>query len=400
MELRGKKLLFVTWDSDQSNYLESLFFPILKGLGERGQVEAHVMQFSWAGPQEVGRIKALADSMGIGYVQHPIHRKPTGGLGALWTVYQGVRYIKDYIQGHGIQVLMPRSTMPAMMVNRLWEWLKRVNVEVVFDADGLPLEERVDFSGLRTETFQYRMLKSEETKILKRADWVLCRSEASINIHLRNIGEYHRAKFTRVTNGRDSEMFRPDPVVRAKVRKDLSLGEGDMLWVYTGSLGTPYELGRMLALFEGYHSSHPGSKFLLLTRQASYLAGRIPKTLEPAVIVREGGFKDVPSYLSAGDLGLSLRKFAPSLAGLAPIKLGEYLLMGLPVIASPGVGDTEKLLEGKDFAFVLKDNGDAACLEWIEGLRRVDRVGIRQFGLNHFSLENAVAQYLRENMDI
>lgn len=394
MESKRKKLLFVTWDSDKSNYLESLFFPILKGLGEAVGLEAHVLQFSWAKPQEVHRIQQLAAGMGIFYSQFPIHRKPVAGLGALWTVYQGVKIIRDFVRAREIDVLMPRSTMPAMMVNRLWDWLKRKKVKVVFDADGLPLEERVDFAGLKTKSYQYRKLKAEETKMLQRADLVLSRSQAAIDIHLKNIGEQYRERFLKVANGRDANFFRPDPESRKQVRQSLGLAEGEMLWVYTGSLGIPYEVDRMLALFGKYHAKHPASKFLILTRQGDFLEGKIPESLSKAIVVRSGSFQEIPKYLSAGDVGLSLRKFARSLAGLAPIKLGEYLLMGLPVIASRGVGDTEQQIGSKEFAFFLDPENESACLEWLEGVNDFDPVKIREFAAAEFSLERAVRDYL------
>lgn len=394
MGLVKKKLLFVTWDSDQSNYLESLFFPILKGLGDAVGVETHVIQFSWAKPQEVNRIRHLAAAMGIFYTQYPIHRKPIAGLGVLWTVYQGVRIVRDYIQTHGVGILMPRSTMPAMIVNRLWDWLKRVNVKVVFDADGLPLEERVDFAGLKTKSYQYRKLKAEETRMLKKADMVLSRSLAAIEIHLQNIGEFHRAKFLKVSNGRDADFFRPDPDIRIQVRTSLGLAESETLWVYTGSLGIPYEVDRMLLLFGKYHAKHPRSKFLILTRQGDFLKGKIPDSISDAVIVKGGTFYEIPKYLSAGDVGLSLRKFAPSLAGLAPIKLGEYLLMGMPVIASRGVGDTEQQLDSKEFAFFLDPDNEEACLEWLEGIKDLDSGNIGEFAIAEFSLERAVRDYM------
>lgn len=394
MGLTKKKLLFVTWDSDKSNYLESLFFPILKGLGEAVGLEAHVLQFSWAKPQEVHRIQQLAASMGIFYSQFPIHRRPLAGLGALWTVYQGIRIIRDYVRAQEIDVLMPRSTMPAMMVNRLWDWLKREKVTVVFDADGLPLEERVDFAGLKTKSYQYRKLKAEETKMIKRANLVLSRSQASIDIHLKNIGEQYQPKFLKVANGRDADFFQLDPKSRKQVRESLGLAEGEMLWVYTGSLGIPYEVDRMLSLFGRFHAKHPKSKFLILTRQRDFLQGKIPNGLSEAIVVRSGSFQEIPKYLSAGDVGLSLRKFAPSLAGLAPIKLGEYLLMGLPVIASRGVGDTEQQIGSKEFAFFLDPENEEACLEWLEGIKDLDPVKIREFALAEYSLERAVRDYL------
>ncbi|WP_197687260.1 hypothetical protein [Aquiflexum balticum] len=101
-----------------------MFFPILKGIQEEGGIACHVMQFSWAGAAEVKRIGKLAEEMGLHYSHQPIHRRPLAVLGALLSVYRGVFHIRNYVKEHQINLLMPRSTMPAMMVNRLKDWLK------------------------------------------------------------------------------------------------------------------------------------------------------------------------------------------------------------------------------------------------------------------------------------
>ncbi|MCR9014857.1 hypothetical protein [Aquiflexum gelatinilyticum] len=357
------------------------------------------MQFSWADPKEVQRISALADSFDISYVQYPIHRKPIAAIGAIWSVYQGVFYLKKYIQEHQIQILMPRSTMPAMMVNRLWGWLRKQSVSVVFDADGLPLEERVDYAGLDPSGRQYLLLKKEEEKILRKADKVITRSQKSIAIHLEKIGMAHQRKFFKVGNGRDTRFFKPDSESRERIRKGFGLSDEDMLWVYTGTVGPQYMVEEMLGLFERFHQNSPKSKFLILTRNTDFLKGKIPGILSDSVIVQNGSYKEIPYYLSAADLGLSLRKAAISLAGIAPIKLGEYLLCGLPVIASSGVGDTEEMLKDKDFCFLIGSVGDGLITpqfqEWIGGLAKLDRGKIREFGLENFSLEQSVGSYLR-----
>jgi glycosyltransferase involved in cell wall biosynthesis len=357
------------------------------------------MQFSWASPQEVKRLSHLASSLDIAYVQYPIHRKPMAAIGAIWSVYQGVFYLKKYIKEHQIQVLMPRSTMPAMMVNRLYPWLSKQSVEVVFDADGFPLEERVNYAGLDPKGRQYLLLKKEERKILKKADKVLTRTQKAIDIHLANIGKQYQGKFFKVGNGRDADFFKPDPESRLRIRREFGLSGNELLWVYTGSIGPQYMVEEMLDLFGRHHMDNPGSKFLILTRDAGYLAGKIPREMEKSVIVQSGSYSEIPLFLSASDVGLSLRKAASSLSGIAPIKLGEYLLCGLPVIASSGVGDTEELLKDKDFCFLVGSVGDglftSQLQEWIGGLDKMDRGKIRDFGLGNFSLEQGVEGYLR-----
>lgn len=380
-----KKVLFITWDSDSSNYLENLFLPIFRGLKEKHGVEIHVMQFSWAGPEEVQRLSHLAASMGIAYVQYPVYKKPHAFLGVLWTVYRGLYHIRNYVQEHDIQTVMPRSTMPAMMVNRLLDFLKKNKVEVIFDADGLPLQERLDYTGLKTSSQQYKILKKEETKLLKRADKVLVRTQKAKDIHLDLIGQAHAHKFHVVGNGRDADFFKPNPSARKEIRSGLGLWEDELLFVYSGSLGPQYVFGEMLGLFRQYVLKYGKAKFLVLSRSAEEVASMIPGDLEGLVIPLMVDFQEIPKYLSAADVAFNFRLPAPSLAGIAPIKLGEYLMMGIPTISSRGIGDTEEMLVGRDFCCLvdLKDpEFPAKAIDWIrEVLPGLDREAIRAFGV-------------------
>lgn len=118
-------ILFITWDSDQTNYLENLFLPIFQGIQQQKPWRFHVMQFSWAPPQEIARIRLLAEKASISYLHIPVSRQPTAALGSLWTLAGGIRKIKNYLQNNEINYLMPRSTPPAWMVLRLGSWLKK-----------------------------------------------------------------------------------------------------------------------------------------------------------------------------------------------------------------------------------------------------------------------------------
>jgi hypothetical protein len=392
------KLLFITWDSDQTNYLETLFFPILKALHDKEGYECHIMQFSWAGEEEVSRLKVIAAQSKLFYIHYPISRKPLPFLGSLLAVFQGVFYIKTYVQDHEIKIVMPRSTMPAMMVNRLQDWLIKKQVKLIFDADGLPLEERVDFTGLEKNSIQYKWLKGEESKILKWADSILTRSHKSTKIHLDKIGKEHDQKFHKVSNGRSIKRFSPSTENRKNIREKFGLSTTDKLFVYSGSLGPQYCLEEMLEIFFAYRSDHEGSKFLILTRSKEYLKENIPLDQKKDILVVSCSFEQIPDYLSAADVAFNLRSPAPSLAGLAPIKLGEYLMMDLPVIVSKGIGDTEELLKQKHFTFLYAHDDHhriPKVLEWINNLDNPGKNEIRKFGIAHFSLEKSVQEYAK-----
>lgn len=444
-----KNLLFITWDGPQTSYIEGLFMPIFQEIAKQGDYKFHVVQFTWADAQKIAHTKAAANQMGIIYTAWPVLRKPNVSIGSLLTVLTSSAKIKKYIRENNIHIVMPRSTFPAMIVNQInFPFASRVffpfrglrgsalfpfrglrgasffpfrglrgsaffpfrglrggkvpfrgfRGKLIFDADGLPIEERIDFAGLKKESFQYKLMKSAETKMLKSADAVITRSQKAIDIHIDHIGESYRSKFSVVFNGRDKNLFAYNPEWREKVRKELGLKD-ELLFVYAGSLGPQYCLNEMLEMFKAYAQKHL-AKFLILTGNTEFAEQNIPTELKAHVILKSVPAEKVSFYLNGGDLAFGLRKPTFSMQGVAPIKLGEYLLCGLPVIASKGIGDTEKILENFEECYLYDHS--IGLLPQIEHIKNfvekaifANRNKIAQKAQHYFSLEAAAESYLK-----
>lgn len=389
-----KNLLFITWDGPQTSYMEGLFMPIFHGIAKVDDVKFHVLQFTWADDSKISHTKNTAQKMGIKYSALPIIRKPNVSVGSLLTVFTSSGKIKKYIKENNIDIVMPRSTFPAMMVNQI----KNKNFKVIFDADGLPIEERIDFAGLKKDSFQYKLMKSAETKMLKNADAVITRSDKAIDVHINNIGEDNRHKFSVVFNGRDKDIFELNNDSRLDARKELRL-ENEFLFVYAGSLGPQYCFPEMLEIFKIYSQKNK-SKFLILTGNTKFAEQNIPKDLQSNIILKSVKSDEVPFYLNAADLAFALRKPTFSMQGVAPIKLGEYLLCGLPVIASKGIGDTDGILENFKECYLYDhtislDSQKELMTGFLEKSIFADRTNIADKAKAYFSLEAAAESYIK-----
>ncbi|WP_313268536.1 hypothetical protein [Epilithonimonas vandammei] len=423
-----KNLLFITWDGPQTSYMEGLFMPIFQEIAKQGDYKFHVVQFTWAEDKKIAHTQAAADQMGITYAAWPVLRKPNIAIGSLLTVLTAAGKIKKYIRENNIHIVMPRSTFPAMIVNQInspfvsralfpFRGLRGASFfpfrglrgagkvpfrgfrgKLIFDADGLPIEERIDFAGLKKESFQYKLMKSAETKMLKSADAVITRSQKAIDIHIANIGESYRSKFSVVFNGRDKNRFTYQPQLREKVRQELGLKD-ELLFVYAGSLGPQYCLNEMLEIFQSYAEKRE-AKFLILTGNIQFAEQNIPSELKAHVILKSVPAEKVSFYLNGGDVAFGLRKPTFSMQGVAPIKLGEYLLCGLPVIASKGIGDTEKILENFEECYLYDHS--VGLLPQIDQIKNfvkkaifANRNKIAQKAQDYFSLEAAAESYLK-----
>ncbi|WP_200977044.1 glycosyltransferase [Echinicola sp. 20G] len=391
-----RRLLFITWDGGNTNYLESLFLPILHGLCEKENIQCMVLQFSWASADKVNELQQMVEYHGMIYEHIPIKRNLHPILGTVLAMGKGRKKVMQLVKSKKIDLIMARSTMPGMLLNILWPSLKKNRVEVIFDADGLPLEERLDFTSLVKTDYQYRFLKSQERKILLRSHVVLARTQKAIDHYVDSLGEQYRKKFCLVSNGRKESDFSYSEKDRVSIRLSLGLKKKDKLWVYVGSLGPQYALEEMLVLYEAYQKKNSQCRFLILTNHLDYINKRLSKSISDKIIVYKTDFKSIPAYLSAADLAFSLRLPTYSMRGVAPIKLGEYLMMGLPVIASKGIGDTEELLKEKSFVH-LYDHEDpnrvTQAMKWIEDMSVIDRNEIKKFALAHFTLEKSIFDY-------
>ena len=389
-----KNILFISWDGPQTNYMEGLFLPIFNEIQNQSEFIFHIIQFTWKSEEQINVIREKADDYSIFYTAQPVYRKPNVVLGSLYSIHKGIKFIQNYIEKNDIDIVMPRSTMPAIMVNQL----KNRKFDVLYDADGLPLEERVDFLELHQGSLQYKFLKKQELKMLVNSDAVITRSKKAINIHLNTIGEKSLEKFYKVINGRNICFFKPNDLARSRIRKELNIDDDSKLFVYSGSLGPQYGWEDMIAIFSKYHEKHSTAKFLILTGNINYATKRIPLEIIDNVIVKNVSFAHVPHYLSASDMAFALREPKYSMKGVAPIKLGEYLLMGLPTIASKGVGDTEDILKKVPGCFIYNHHSSKSLetvLEFIEKSEFNLRKEIRAIGIDSFSLEKSAASYIK-----
>jgi UDP-N-acetylglucosamine:LPS N-acetylglucosamine transferase len=387
-----KNVLFITWDGPHTSYMEGLFMPILSEVQKKADYRIYVIQFTWGTRERIAITQKKAETLNIIYTAKPISRKPIASLGSLLTLYSGIKYLKKYINEHKIDIVMPRSTMPSIMVNRL----KKANFQILFDADGLALEERVDFSGLKKTSRQYRFFKKEENKMLHQANGVITRSNKAIAIHLKTLKGKNPEKFSVVFNGRNIDDFKSNPAIRAAVRSGLNVKNDARLFVYCGSLGPQYGWEEMLAIFQKFQHNHPDAQFLILTGNIEFAQERIPQSIKQNIILKKVPFEEVPKYLSAGDIAFALREPKFSMQGVAPIKLGEYFLMGIPTIASAGIGDTEELMKMAPHLFLFYHNEIKSitdAVDFVTHLSNVNHDKIREFGIKFFSIEKSAESY-------
>ena len=381
------KLLFVTWDGPQVSYLESLFLPIFAGLTAQG-VHTDVLQFRWGSDAQEDAVQTAARASGCGYRAAPVLRRG-GAAGALLTAVAGGRLVRSAARAFGSDLLLPRSLLPAVAVLS-----SRSPLPVLFDSDGLLADEKVEFGGLSATSPAYRLLRLIERQMVRRSAGVLARTAAGARV-LRERSGMDTSHFHLVTNGRDPALFHAGTEAnRREVRQRLGIPPAAPLLVYAGSAGPQYRFDRAAAVALALRRCRPDARLLLLSGEAD-LARRALGTKAAAMTTfATVPASEVPALLAAADVGLSFRQPSFSMAAVAPIKIAEYLLCGLPVIGNAAIGRNEAAVK----AGLLRDDDgdDQALVSFVLDVvadRDRFRKEARALGEAEHSLARSIADY-------
>lgn len=137
----------------------------------------------------------------------------------------------------------------------------------------------------------------------------------------------------------DESLFYFDPALRARVRGQLGYGDGDIVFVYSGSLG-PYQGFDLLAdWFARIRRSIPSARLLVVTPAPAAARAGLTGIEETRLHVTSARFSDVNGYLNAADYGFMLRPVSRTNEAAFPTKFAEYGLAGLRIVVGPSVPD-------------------------------------------------------------
>jgi len=385
------RVLFVTWDGPQVSYLESLFVPIFERL-QALDVHFDVLQFRWGDPALTIRAARRCREAGIGYRAAVVPRGiPV--LGPFVAAFLGAREVRNAARDFKSDLVMPRSLLPALAVLAAGGSRFR---PIIYDADGLEADERVDFRGLSRASPVYRLLRMIERRAVRGATSVLVRTREAADV-LAQRASVDRERFHVVTNGRDPSVFRPPSAEERRLaRSELGFPPQAPVLVYSGSIGPQYRLDKVAEMITAVRQRSPEARLLVLTADPAEAIDVLERHLAETgemITVLSVQPERVPFFLGAADAGLSFRSDAFSTRAIAPVKLGEYLLCGLPVIGSAGAAAT---VLDPDIFFPDTAPADAAA-DWLLGMVVPNREALsrraRQCGLEHFSLDASVREY-------
>ena len=216
---------------------------------------------------------------------------------------------------------------------------------VVFDVRGDDVSETADQRGISdfSETSPDAAVVDAWTRqrfAVERADGVTAVSEAMLEVLEQRYGAVVRRNSLVIPCCPEIEEFLRQQEEREAVRKELGLRDRFVV-IYLGSLAWYQMPAHSLRVFRIIRGIIPGAHFFALTTQPEAmrreieLAGIAPED----ATIRSVPPHEVPRLLAASDLGLLLRQEDAVNRVASPVKCGEYLAAGIPVVISRNLGD-------------------------------------------------------------
>ena len=189
----------------------------------------------------------------------------------------------------------------------------------------------------------------------------------------------------------DTDLFRPDEDARGDLRARLGAGERFLLG-YVGSAAGWQRPDAVAALHARLRAARPDALLLVLTPdvaewiailEGAGLAVDSPGRERPgsAAHVRSVPHAEVPQWMAALDATALLRERDAINRVASPIKFGESLACGVPVLLTAEIGDASGLVAERGLGAVFEDlllggARDGAKLEEFLGRQSTDRTAL------------------------
>ncbi len=237
------------------------------------------------------------------------------------------------------------------------------NARIIYDSRGDEVAEAYDTLGTsetgespppRSQQKQIDLMRILEHRAVTTANGVTAVSHALLN----TLQSRHRVDLS----GRslvipccpDIDTFTPWLPQRNEARSVLGLADKFVV-CYLGSLAW-YQMPELsLRVFRLIKQIRSDAHFLAITTQPERMEQivRAHGIAEEDFTIRSYPQTEVPRWLVAADLGLMLRKQDAVNHAASPVKFGEYLAAGVPVVISQELGDASETVESTNSGFVL-----------------------------------------------
>jgi glycosyltransferase involved in cell wall biosynthesis len=344
---------------------QSLILPAVKKLADLGVCLTLV---TFEKPADVkltsqlGDIRDSLEQLGISWIPLRYHKRPRIPATAF-----------DIAQGWARGIAIRSNSRPDIVHARTFvggliglALAPLLDARLIYHNEGFYPDEQVDGGFWRAGSAQHRVARYLERRMYGHADGIIAMSGRARELiesfpAVRN----KRTPVTVVPSCVDLDHFHD-------TRSRIPSGHNGLRLVYIGSVGGRYILDRIGRFTAIASQMLRGVQLRVLTRAEPCLVAHM---LDSSGLSRTGwsldavGRERMPKELATQDAGLFFLARGLSEHGCSPTKIGEYWAMGLPVVTTSNVSDTDAIIRRERVGVIVNDHTDAEYRRAIGELR-------------------------------
>ena len=395
-----KKILYISYDGMTDPLGQSQVINYLIGLSKYGY-NFYILSFEkkekWISTGK--EIQTLLDNNGIKWYPTLFHTSPPI-LSKIYDKNLLLKKAKELHNEHNFDMIHCRSYTAA----EAGLSLKRITgVKFLFDMRGFWADEKADGKSWDREKWfwnkVYNYYKRKEADFIKEADHIISLTFAGKEEILSWKFYDHKVPISVIPCCADQAHFKETTFLnKKKARIKLGIEDGTLVLSYLGSLGAWYMIDEMLHFFKVLQCEHPTSKFLIITNSGHDIVLTKLSSLQldsKDFIIKTVPFSAVPDYMYASDISISFIKPVYSKLSSSPVKIGEILSMGIPIISNT-IGDIGKLLSTEKVGILVKgfsDQSFADAVGLVNLSLSITPESIRNVAIKYYNLNEGVQKY-------
>jgi glycosyltransferase involved in cell wall biosynthesis len=402
--MANKHILYISYDGMTDPLGQSQVLPYLVGLSVLGY---HFSLVSCEKPDAFQRRKSVIEAIcrenNIDWYPLPYTKRPPL-ISTLLDIRRIRKKCNSILSKKQVDIVHCRSYIPALIG---LEIKKTQGIPFIFDMRGFWADEKIDAGAWSITNpiyrWAYRYFKRKEKAFLESADTIITLTEAGKKeiLSWKHI-QRKSLPITVIPCCADLAFFDYNTIPEQRtidLRKKLQIPQEALVLGYLGSLGTWYMLEEMVLFFRALLDVRPDSYFLVVSNdQPGKLAELLQKNKIPAarVVVTQADRETVPLHLSVFDAGLFFIRPTYSKIASSPVKHGEMMGMGIPLICNNGVGDVDDIVNSTQTGVTIAlptPYSPEFTGNIVEQLKAIPRATIRDKAFKYYALNSGINKY-------
>lgn len=361
------QILYISYWGALEQLGQSLVVPAVKKLAQMG-AELTLVTFEkptdLVRSEEMNRVREMLAEDKIEWIPLQYHKSPKIPA----TIFDIVSGIARGIQkraGKHFDIVHARTYIGGLIGLTL---APLIGAKFVYHNEGFYPDEQVDGGVWIKDSRPHRIAKRLENLMYSRSDGIIALSFRAKAI-IENLPLVSRKKtpVIVVPSCVDLERFYL-PATKPKFSED------EIKFVYVGTVSNRYNFDKVGAFMATVQKANPNVKLQIYSKSDTDLITRM---------LNEGGltngawtldavaYSEMPSHLINYQAGLSFLTEGISEHGGSPTKIGEYWAVGLPVVTTPNIGDTDEIIRCERVGVIIKEHNEESYLQAYEELRQL-----------------------------